>query len=66
MEDFSSAQKAGIKVGDVITAIDGTTITTMDELNNIKYSHSIGDTVTLKLVREGNEMEVSLTLSEQP
>ena len=66
VEDFSSAQKAGIKVGDVITAIDGTTITTMDELNNIKYSHSIGDTVTLKLVREGNEMEVSLTLSEQP
>ena len=66
VEDISSAQKAGIKVGDVITAIDGTTITTMDELNNIKYSHSIGDTVTLKLVREGNEMEVSLTLSEQP
>lgn len=66
VEDFSSAQKAGIKVGDVITAIDGTTITTMDELNNIKYSHSIGDTVTLKLIREGKEIEVSLTLSEQP
>lgn len=66
VEDFSSAQKAGLKVGDVITAIDGTTITTMDELNEIKYSHSIGDTVTLKIVRDGNEMEVKLTLSEQP
>lgn len=66
VEDFSSAQKAGIKIGDVITAIDGTTITTMDELNEIKYSHSIGDTVTLKIIREGKEMDISITLSEQP
>lgn len=66
VEDFSSAQKAGIKPGDVILAIDGTNVTTMDELNDIKYSHSIGDTITLKINREGKEMDISLTLSEQP
>ena len=66
VEDFSSAQKAGIKIGDVIIAVDGTKITTMDELNNIKYSHSIGDTITLTINREGKEMDISLTLSEQP
>ncbi len=66
VEDFSAAQKAGIKAGDVITAIDGTTITTMDELNEIKNAHSIGDTVTLKITREGKEMDIEITLSEQP
>ena len=64
--DFSAAQKAGIKVGDVITAINGNSITTMDELNKIKYTYSIGDTITLKINREGKEMEISLTLSEEP
>ena len=66
VEDFSSAQKAGIKTGDVIIAIDGTTITTMEELNNIKFSHSIGDKITLKINREGKESNIELTLSEQP
>lgn len=66
VEDFSSAQKAGIKPGDVIIEIDGTTISTMDELNEIKYSHSIGDKITLKINREGKEMDIEITLSEQP
>lgn len=66
VEDFSSSKKAGIKAGDIIIAIDGTTVTTMDELNEIKYSHSIGDTVTLKINRDGTEMDITITLSEQP
>ena len=64
--DFSSAQKAGIKPGDVIISIDGTTVTTKDELDNIKYSHSIGDKITVKINRNGEEMDIELTLSEQP
>lgn len=66
VEDFSAAQKAGLKPGDVIIAVDGTTVTTRDELDEIKYSHSIGDTITLKINRDGKEMDISLTLSEQP
>ena len=66
VEDFSAAQKAGIKAGDVITKIDGTEIKTMNELNNIKNSHNIGDEVTLTIHRDNSDTEIKVTLEEQP
>lgn len=66
IDDFSSAEKAEIKVGDVIIEADGKKITTMDELNEIKNTHKIGDTMTLKVNRNGNEIDITLTLGEQP
>lgn len=65
VEEFSSAEKAGIKAGDVITSIDGTSISTMDKLNEVKNSHNIGDTIKIKIYRNGEEKELSLTLQEQ-
>ena len=65
VEEFSAAEKAGIKNGDVITQIDGKDIKTMDELNEIKNSNSIGDEITLKISRSGKEKEIKLTLQEQ-
>ena len=38
----------------------------MDELNEIKNSHQIGDEMKLKINRDGNEKEITLTLGEQP
>ena len=64
IEDFSAAQKAGLKVGDIITQVDETTVTTLEELNKIKYTHSIGDTIKLKVVRDNQELDISLTLGE--
>lgn len=66
IDDFSSAEKAGLKIGDVIVGADGKNITTMDELNEIKNSHKIGDEMTLKVNRNGNEVSITLTLAEQP
>lgn len=66
VEDFSSAEKAGIKAGDVIIEADGQKITTMDELNDIKGKHEIGDEMKLKINRDGQEKEITLTLGEQP
>ena len=65
IDEFSSAEKAGIKIGDVITKIDGKEIKTMEELNEVKNSHSIGDEITLTINRSGNEKEFKLTLQEQ-
>lgn len=65
IDEFSSAEKAGVKIGDVITKIDGKEIKTMEELNEIKNTHSIGDEVTLTINRNGNEKELKLTLQEQ-
>ena len=66
VEAFSGAEKAGIKAGDVIIQIDGKDIKTMDELNEIKNTHKIGDEITLKINRNGKEMDVKVTLQEQP
>lgn len=66
VDDFSAAEKAGIKIGDVIIEADGTKITTMDELNSIKNKHSIGDEMKIKVNRNGQEKELTLTLGEQP
>ncbi len=66
VEDFTAAQKADIRNGDVIIEADGQKITTMDELNEIKNKHNIGDEMKLKIYRNGSEKEITLTLGEQP
>lgn len=66
VEDFSSAEKGGLKAGDVIIEVEGKSIKTMDELNDIKNSHQIGDEIKLKVNRDGNEKDITLTLGEQP
>ena len=65
VDEFSAAEKAGLKVGDVIIEADGKRIKTMNELNEIKNTHSIGDTMKLKIHRDGAEKEIALTLGEQ-
>lgn len=66
VENFSAAEKAGLQAGDVIIKADGKEIKTMDELNEIKNSHQIGDELTLVINRSNNEKEIKVTLAETP
>lgn len=66
VDEFSAGEKAGIKIGDVIIQADGKDIKTMDELNEIKNSHKIGDQMKIKVNRDGQEKELTITLGEQP
>ena len=66
VSEFSPAEKAGLKNGDVIIKADGKSISTMDELNELKNSHKIGDTMTLVVNRDGKEKELTVTLAETP
>ena len=66
IDDFSAAEKAGLKPGDVIIESDGQKISTMDELNKIKNTHKIGEEMTVKIHRNGQEKELTITLGEQP
>lgn len=66
VDDFSAAEKAGVKIGDVIVEADGQKITSMDKLNEIKNKHSIGDEMKIKVNRDGQEKELTLKLGEQP
>lgn len=58
----SPASKAGIQKGDVITAIEGKDITTMEEINEIKNTKSVGDKITLKIHRQNQDTEIKVTL----
>lgn len=66
LENFSAAEKAGIKVGDVIIKADGQDVETMDELNEIKNKKEIGDKMTLTIWRNGKTQDIEVTLQEQP
>lgn len=66
LEDFSAAEKGGVKVGDVITEVDGQKVTTMDEVNEIKNKKEIGDELKLKVYRNGKYIDLTITLQEQP
>ena len=64
IEEFSSAEIAGLKIGDVITAADGTPVPTMEKLNEIKNTHKIGDEMVLTIFRNGETLDVTLKLKE--
>ena len=66
VQNFSPAEKAGLQIADIIIQADGKDIKTMDELNEIKNSHKIGDTMTLKINRNGQEKDITITLEETP
>lgn len=66
VEENSPAAKAGIAQADIITKIEGKEIKSVNELNKIKYTYNIGDTINLTLFRNSQEMNVQVTLVEAP
>ncbi len=60
----SSADKAGVKRGDIITAINGEKIEDTNVLRNKVASTAPGTSVKLSINREGKEMELNATLDE--
>lgn len=66
VEDFSPAQSAGLKPGDVITKINDVAVKSMNELNNEKNKHEIGQEIILTVFSNGKEAEVKLKLTETP
>ncbi|MCR4796236.1 MULTISPECIES: S1C family serine protease [Ruminococcus] len=65
VNEGSAADKAGIKVGDIIIKADGEKVTTSDELVAKKNKHSAGDEFELTLLRNGVEKTIVVTLDEQ-
>lgn len=63
--EYSPAEKAGIKVGDIIVKADGKAVSSYNELNTIKNSHKVGDTIEIVVNRNGEEKTFTLTLVEQ-
>ena len=66
VEEGSAADRAGLQLGDVITAIDGKEITSLDDLMAAKKGYSAGDTSQLTVYRQGETRTVELTWDEAP
>lgn len=60
------AKSSDLKPGDVIVKFNGEKIETMSQLNKKKNDCKIGDEVTLTVSRGGEEVDVKVTLTEQP
>lgn len=64
VEDDSSAASAGLKKGDVITAINDTKVSTVADLKYQLYKYSVGDKVTITFNRNGSEKTATATLTK--
>lgn len=61
----SGAEKAGIAINDRIISADGKSVMTVDELNDIKDTHKVGETMELGIVRGGQTITVKVILGEE-
>ena len=59
----SPADKAGLRPGDIITALDGNAINSSDELIVAIRAKSVGDTVKLSIDRAGKSTTIKVTLA---
>lgn len=59
-----AADLAGLQRGDKIISIDGTATANISEVKSIISSHKAGDKITMKIERDGKEMDVEITLLE--
>ena len=62
----SPAEDADLRRGDIIVALDGEEIASMAELASAVQRLDPGTDVTLTVVRDGDEVEVDLTLGTRP
>ncbi len=60
------ADKAGIKRGDVIIALNGQPIDTPNTLKNLVAQTDVNKTVPVVVIRDGKEQTLQVTISEQP
>ena len=61
----SPAEKAGIKKGDIILELNGQRIDQNRSLASTLQTHHVGDEISLKIFRDGKEMEVKAVLTER-
>lgn len=64
VSEGSDAEKQGIRVGDVIIAVDGQNVTTTEEVVSIKDAHQVGETLTFSVWRPEGSFEISITLMD--
>lgn len=62
VQEFSPAEKAGLKIGDLIIEFGGKRVKTLEELNQAKSKYNDGDSVPVEIIRDGKKVKLNLTL----
>jgi serine protease Do len=65
IDEGSAAERAGLQKGDIITAIDGRTVSGNSDLIAAEKNYKAGDTATLTVYRDGSSIQVEITFDEQ-
>ena len=60
------ADEAGLNRGDIVVAVDGEEIASMEQLAGVVRNHRPGDVVELTVIRSGDELELQVTLGARP
>jgi serine protease Do len=58
------ADVAGLQAGDIVTAIDGQALTTVDGLTGIIHTHAVGDKIELSVWRNGQDYRATVTVGD--
>lgn len=64
VEPLSAAYKAGVMRGDIITKFDGQTVSSYNDLQDLKNKHKPGDKVSIEVYRDNGYKTLSITLDE--
>ena len=65
VKDSTPASQAGLLVGDLLLSLDGHPLTTTDDLFDLLVGERIGRAVTLRLLRGGAPLDVTVTIAER-
>ena len=64
VDEYSPAEKGGLKIGDIIVECDGKSVKTFDELKEIKQSKDVGDTMKIRVIRDKKNVDLNVVLEE--
>lgn len=65
VEDTSAAHRAGVLVGDILTALDGTEVQSPEDVQEFLAGRTPGTKVTARIVRGGQHIELGIELGER-
>lgn len=65
VEEGSPAASAGLKVGDIVTTVDGEKVDNSWEATAAIRKREAGDTVSLQVIRDGRSLDLNATIAER-
>lgn len=60
-----AAQKGGLQPGDVILKFDGKAVKSIDEINELRDEHQVGDKIEVEISRNGTKKKLTIELQEE-